>query len=1188
MALAVLLLAPASASASKFTHVFLEDFGSANQPSFSKPQGLAVDQSTGDLLVIDRSAGTLSRFHADGTPAKFEALGSNTISGLAFARFPSPGEVQVAVDESAGETDGDIYVTEPQAGTLGIYSSAGVRLGELSESSEGPLEEVCGVAVDPSGNVYVDDFSSQVHEYEPAANPVVNADSSANFAFAEGCTMAAGAGASDGFIFPARFNGKVAKLESSAPGAEKHEVDPGPTTTVTVDPATGHLYAAVGNEVREYDAAGAGEATLLSSFSRGNSGEAVSGIAVDEVSGEVYVSRNFNPKIEVWSPAAPVPEAITEAASPVGGEAATLHGEVGAAGGPPASCQFQYTTEAAFNSNGFTGASSALCSPPGPFTGSSLEAVSAEVHNLTPGTSYRFRVVATNIAVSSPERSSNEGALSFKTLGPTILEESASEITETAATIGGQINPNGEATTFAVQYVSAAEFQKSGYNHALTEPVPPEAIGSGNAPLEVSLRLTSLAPGTAYHYRLLASAPAATARGPDEGFATYPIEAGLADGRAYEMVSPPKKDGEVFLPEPEAFSSCPVVCITPTVTRPMQSSPDGDSVVYEGDPFSAGSAGGANEYLAGRGTGGWSSEGLSPAIITGRYEAFSPDLTESVLYQIEPTLSPAAPMREGKGFTNLYLRSAGGSFTPLVTIEPPHREPGEPNSFSNIFEVIYAGANAGTALTPGFSRFLVEANDALSGPVAGIAPAAPAVAPGEKCANAGADCNLYEWEGGKLALVNVLPGNVEAASHSTFGSGRLLGNPPEYEAPNVDHAISADGSRVFWGSEETGHVYERIDGNETLEVPGPGACKGSLPQRVCFLAASADGSKVLLSNGELFELDEAEEAYEPPIDLTEGEEGFLGILGAAEDLSRIYFVDTKVLSGEENGNEDTAEEGKDNLYAWDEGALSFIGVLNADDNNLGTEGRYGDWKASRPDRFAQASPDGSYLAFMSTAPLTEYDNAGKSEVYEYAAGSGTLACASCNPSGQRPLGPSRLSLIQPGTIGNGFPPYPQPGNLSRQGNGRLFFESQDALSPGDVNGHIQDVYEWEPNGVGSCASVKGCVFLISSGHSSDDSMFLDSTPSGDDAFFITRQQLLPRDRDEQLDLYDARVGGGFKEEEEAAVCEGRACRGPFSSPPAAQVLGSATFSGPGNQQPTKHKKHKHKRRKRKRDRGGPR
>ena len=105
-------------------------------------------------------------------------------------------------------------------------------------------------------------------------------------------------------------------------------------------------------------------------------------------------------------------------------------------------------------------------------------------------------------------------------------------------------------------------------------------------------------------------------------------------------------------------------------------------------------------------------------------------------------------------------------------------------------------------------------------------------------------------------------------------------------------------------------------------------------------------------------------------------------------------------------------------------------------------------------------------------------------------------------------------------------------------------------------------------------------------------MFVSSSPSGNDAFFITREQLLLRDKDQQLDLYDARVDGGFSENA-PPPCLGEACRGPGSSAPEQQGPGSSSFAGPGNEKPRKHHKHKkrrkhktHHRRATKHNRGG--
>ena len=52
-----------------------------------------------------------------------------------------------------------------------IYAESGAFLGELSGG------EMCGVAVGPSGDVYVGIYGEgTVRRYAPSANPVANAD----------------------------------------------------------------------------------------------------------------------------------------------------------------------------------------------------------------------------------------------------------------------------------------------------------------------------------------------------------------------------------------------------------------------------------------------------------------------------------------------------------------------------------------------------------------------------------------------------------------------------------------------------------------------------------------------------------------------------------------------------------------------------------------------------------------------------------------------------------------------------------------------------------------------------------------------------------------------------------------------------------------------------------------------------
>jgi hypothetical protein len=237
---------------------------------------------------------------------------------------------------------------------------------------------------------------------------------------------------------------------------------------------------------------------------------------------------------------------------------------------------------------------------------------------------------------------------------------------------------------------------------------------------------------------------------------------------------------------------------------------------------------------------------------------------------------------------------------------------------------------------------------------------------------------------------------------------------------------------------------------------------------------------------------------------------------------------------------------------------------------------------------------------MSDRPLTRYDNRdavserSDQEVFLYHApsgqGQGTLVCASCNPTGARPRG-MEFSAI---TVGNGglaggsvwpestwlaanvptWTSYTLNQSLYQSrylsDSGRLFFNSSDALVPSDTNG-TEDVYQYEPPGVGGCTASsltfgpasQGCVDLISSGISKQESAFLDASESGDDVFFLTASQLSHRDLDTALDVYDAGVGGSETEAARPVECSGDACQQP-AVPPNDATPGSLTFNGAGN------------------------
>jgi hypothetical protein len=738
---------------------------------------------------------------------------------------------------------------------------------------------------------------------------------------------------------------------------------------------------------------------------------------------------------------------------------------------------------------------------------------------------------------------------------PVVESESVSHVTSSTALLRAQINPEGATTSYAFQYLTAAAYEANEENEpgelfagATEAPLGGAVLGTGQDALPAAASVIGLTPETEYRYRVIATSAEGSDEGDAESFRTYaPGAEGPPDGRVYELVSPTRKEGGEVFPLNPQISSCEAECKPGSALGhlPVQSATNGDGLVYEGFPFSSTGAPKTDEYLSRRTASGWQTTNPTPPSYLGHprtgYFAFSGDLATGLLVEDEgSTLSPEAPA----GYPNLFLQGLGNPtvFSPLVREPPPNRppEPGES------LQLEYAGA------TEDLSHILFAANDALT-----------PEAKGEDKSKS----NLYEWSGGELRLVNVLP-NGETVPGAAFGSGLKLSKEKtdiSLLGDDFSHAISADGSRIFWSSDESGQVYLRIDGEETLEV---------LDHEGQFVTASADGAKVLLSDGCLYDL-----GTESCTDLNGSQEGFEGILGQSEDLSSIYFLDTAALTpeAEENANGEHAEEGKDNVYSWQEGSLSFVATLAKEDK--------ADWTIAPIKRTAEASPDGGRLAFLSRVPLTGAENIGPClfssqkplpgpcpEAFLFDAGSGKLVCASCDPSGEAPLGPTFLPTLG---IGGLLSPLLQPRYLTDAG--RLFFDSRDSLSPFDTNGNAEDVYEYEPQGVGSCTHEGGCTSLVSAGHEPIDSNFLAIDPGAENAFFTTRDQLALQDRDELIDVYDAREGGGIPAEGEVArgECQGEACQ-PAAIVPDDPTPASSSFSGAGNVKQGKPHKKKHK------------
>jgi hypothetical protein len=672
---------------------------------------------------------------------------------------------------------------------------------------------------------------------------------------------------------------------------------------------------------------------------------------------------------------------------------------------------------------------------------------------------------------------------------PTVTAAWTTEVAASSAKLHAEIDPAGVATTYHFNYITEAAYRanltatppREGFAGAAKAPSGADpGVGSG----AVSQSIAGLAPETVYRYRVLVQGGGGT-ESTAHAFTTESLGGAslLLDDRGWEMVSPPEKNGGEIQGFGGNFGG-----------DVLQAAAGGEAATFSSTTsFGEGAQGApvASQYIARRGPGGWSTENITAATLSGTYgdhpdgvpyQLFSADLSAALLLSGVhcrdsdagtgcPVANPPLPGSGAPaGYQNYYLRNdETAGFQALLTTAPALS--------SEQFDLAFAGASPDL-------RHVVLSSCAKLTPEATEQPVCESGGP-----------NLYEWSEGALRLVNRLGSDPQGTSdaHLAAQSG----------------AISTDGSRVYFTVGEEAELF--------LREGESGARPVSLAPAVQFQTATPSGAFAFFSKGgELFRYGAVGETSELIA------EGVKGVLGASADGSRVYYATTA------------------GLFLW-----TAPGTTTA--LASGPE-------AARPSDYppaigtARVSADGSQLAFLSAASLTGYDNTDQktgepdTEAYLYSAaggGGGTLTCASCNPTGERPLGSSTI----PGAIANGkaegaTQAY-KPRDLAANG-ARLFFDSEDSLVLQDTNNH-PDAYEWEAPGAGGCARAAGCIGLISSGRDGEASRFIDASASGSDAFFLTHASLVPSDPG-SVDLYDAREGGGFPAPASPIPCEGDACQ----------------------------------------------
>jgi DNA-binding beta-propeller fold protein YncE len=201
-------------------------------------------------------------------------------------------------------------------------------------------------------------------------------------------------------------------------------------------------------------------------------------------------------------PRAPV--VVTGDASAVTPSSATISGTVDPGGSGPRSQTtyfFQYGTDTTY------GVGRAPASAADGGTGTGAVAHSAELAELKPNTTYHYRIVAAN---EGGTVTGNDRTFTTVAAPPVAMTGAAAEVTATTATLTGTVDPRGLATTYTFELGIDGGYGTSVFGSA----------GHGSGDQAVTLRLRVLAPGTTYHFRLTATNADGSVAGVDRVFTT--------------------------------------------------------------------------------------------------------------------------------------------------------------------------------------------------------------------------------------------------------------------------------------------------------------------------------------------------------------------------------------------------------------------------------------------------------------------------------------------------------------------------------------------------------------------------------------------------------------------------------------------------------------------------------------------
>jgi hypothetical protein len=467
--------------------------GSGNG-QLSSPGAVAVNDETGDVYVIDQGNNRVEEFNAEGKyVAQFN--GTETPAG-SFSSGSNREPCGIAVDNSTDAAKGDVYITDPGHGVIDVFDSTGKYLSQITGTPATFEGQLKGVAVDPSGNVWVND---DYNVYEFTSGGVLEQH------FPSG-------GNEPGFAVDSQDNvytnvagyGSVRKYSSTGTELARWGERDVYVLPIAVDDATNDVFvdaspAGVEHKggVEEFGPFGEPYGVPVEAF--GSELGAEGGIAVNGKTGTVYTSQVEADTIAAFKVG--VYPGVSTGGAEVGKGHAKLEGEVTPDGEEVTSCQFEYGTTISYGQT-------APCSP-APGSGSSAVAVTAEVAHLEGQKTYHYRLIAGN--ANGVEYGSDGTFTTPATLR--MLGFPATEVEGTSATLNAAFLTEGLETHYWFEYGP----------HYGTQ-TPHEDASAGEGVVNAHAPITGLEPNTTYHYRGAAENEFGVAHTEGETFTTLALK----------------------------------------------------------------------------------------------------------------------------------------------------------------------------------------------------------------------------------------------------------------------------------------------------------------------------------------------------------------------------------------------------------------------------------------------------------------------------------------------------------------------------------------------------------------------------------------------------------------------------------------------------------------------------------------